>query len=221
MTAENLINPLIPALKSTDPVRRALAWMEEFSLRQLPVIDQRHFVGMATDTDLVDTNDPEALLGTLVLGGQYAHVQYRQHFYEVLRLAIDHGTHAVAVLDEDGFYAGLITVKDTITAFARSYAVQTRGGILVMALDERDYSLSEISRLVESNNAKILSAFVGEEEVYPRRLRLTLKINQTDLSHVAATFERFGYQITAQFSEAEVQETEKERLDILLRYLDI
>ena len=220
MTAEELINPLIPALMPTDPVGRARAWMDEFSLRQLALIEERRFVGMVADSALLESLPPDETLTSLPRGGQQACVRYDQHFYEVIRVAIDHGMHAVAVLDAEGCYAGLITLNDTITAFARSYAVQTRGGILVLLLEEHDYSLAEISRLVESNNVKVVSAFLSEDQTSPR-LRLTLKLNQNDVTRVAATLDRFGYTIVAQFDEAQTQETEKERLDILLRYLNI
>ncbi|SDK67561.1 CBS domain-containing protein [Catalinimonas alkaloidigena] len=221
MTAEELINPLIPALKPSDTVQRALAWMEEFAIRQLPVVQDRRYLGMVSEAMLMDGNQPEALIGSVELIAEKAYVGYFQHFYEVIRIAIDNGVHTVAVLDEDQLYAGVVTVNDTLAAFAQSYAVQRRGGILVLALTERDYSLSEISRLIESNDMKVLSAFVTYDEQDANRLRLTLKLNQTDISHATATLERFGYHIVAQFHENEAQDSERERLDILLKYLNI
>jgi acetoin utilization protein AcuB len=96
------------------------------------------------------------------------------------------------------------------------------GSILVLTMEERDYSLSQISRYVEENNAKILSAHVVTDEHDPYRIRLTLRLNTSNLARITATLERFGYLVSAQFSgTAEVGEDEQERFDALLRYLSV
>jgi hypothetical protein len=42
-----------------------------------------------------------------------------------------------------------------------------------------------------------------------------------DLSRIVATLERFGYKVIGRYQEAKPVENEKERIDMLLRYLDI
>jgi hypothetical protein len=115
---------------------------------------------------------------------------------------------------------GVITISDTLTAFARS-SMQEPGGILVLLMDERDYSLSEVSRLVESNDAKILSSYVCTDKTDATRIKLTIKINRNDLSRIIATFERFSYNIVAKFHHTQGNEDDKERIDLLLRYLNM
>jgi phage gp36-like protein len=89
-------------------------------------------------------------------------------------------------------------------------------------MEERDYSLTQISRYVEENNAKIISALVAQDEIDPYRIRLTLKLNTDNLARITATLERFGYVVTAQFSGTAVaSEDEQERYDALLRYLNV
>ena len=90
-----------------------------------------------------------------------------------------------------------------------------------LEVNQNDYSLSEISRLVESNGAKILSSIVNNDIFDANRIKLTLKINKTDLSSIVATFERFEYKIIAKFEDSEMESSDKERLDILFKYLDI
>ena len=88
-------------------------------------------------------------------------------------------------------------------------------------MSANDYSLAEIARLVESNNAKILSSSLKEDELDISKIKLTVKINQTDITHVIATLERFGYKVIAKYQETGQMEDQKERLDILMKYLDI
>jgi hypothetical protein len=81
--------------------------------------------------------------------------------------------------------------------------------------------LAEISRLVEENHAKILSSIIKEDPLDPGKIRLTLKINQADMSRIVATLERFNYKVIGRYQETKPIENERERIDMLLRYLDI
>jgi hypothetical protein len=108
-----------------------------------------------------------------------------------------------------------------LSSFAQTAAVQMPGGILVLSMRFVDYSLSEISRLIEENHAKILSCIVKEDPVEQEMIRLTLKINQLDLSRIVATLERFNYKVIGRYQESKPSGDEKDRIDMLLRYLDI
>ena len=110
-----------------------------------------------------------------MLVGKNCYVQLDTHFYDILKVAADNKLQVVAVLNEDQSYGGLITVQDTLTSFAQTAAVQLPGAILVLSMNHADYSLSEISRLIEENHAKILSSIVKEDPLDPAKLRLTLK----------------------------------------------
>ena len=144
-----------------------------------------------------------------------------QHFYDVIKIAADFQVQAVPVLDLESIYSGTISIEDTITAFAQTAAVQSQGAILVLSLKQIDYSLSEISRLIESDGGKVLGSAVNNDADDPTKMKLTLKLNKKDLSRIIATLERFGYKIVASFQETELISNDKERLDILMRYLDI
>lgn len=221
MIAEELINQMVPPLKLSDSGEKAVRWMEEFRLNQLPVVKNRKFLGLVTEENILDAKDKELLLSKIPFDFEHVHVQNNQHFYNVMELAIKNKVQVVPVLDELQEYLGVITVNDTIAAFGQMSAMQGQGGILVLCMAERDYSLSEISRLVESNNAKILSAYVSPDEADIFKIKLTLKINTVDLSRIVATLERFGYKITAQFQDGSEVQDDQDRLDMLLRYLNV
>ncbi|WP_345222630.1 CBS domain-containing protein [Hymenobacter koreensis] len=221
MLAEDLLNQMIPPLKVSDSAGKAARWLEEFHVDQLPVVQNREYRGMVTEADLIDVAaDPDQLLSTVPFGFADVHVQRDQHFYTVMEMAIRNKVQLVPVLGEESEYIGVVTVGDTLAAFGQLPGAAGDNGILVLAMDERDYSLSQISRYVEENNAKILSAHVAQDELEPHRIRLTLKINTGSMGRIVATLERFGYVITAQFSgSSEITESDQERLDSLMRYL--
>lgn len=221
MIAEDLINHMIPPLKTSDDAHKAIVWMEEFRCNQMPVVDEGKLLGFISEEMILETNDIEKRVGDFSHIGQNCYVNQSSHFYEILKIAADNKLQMVAVLNADNEYAGIITVQDTLTFFAQSAAVQMPGGILVLSMNHNDYSLAEISRLIEENHTKILSSIVKEDPLDHGKIRLTLKVNQLDLSRVVATLERFGYKVIGRYQESAPLGSEKERIDMLLRYLDI
>lgn len=221
MIAEELINQMIPPLKLYDTVEKALRWMDEFRVNELPVVSNRKYLGLATELSLIELSDREQSLKEVPLEFQDVHVMYMQHFYDVMEAAIKNKIQVVPVLDDMQEYMGIITINDTLAAFGQMSALQGQGGILVLSMPERDYSLSQISRLIEEENTKILSAYVSPDELDPYKIKLTLKLSTNDLTRIIATLERFDYRITAQFQDTSTFDVGKDRLDMLFKYLDI
>ena len=222
LLAEDLLNQMIPPLKGSDTTAKAARWLEEFHVNELPVLTDRRYRGLITEQDLADYENPDTQLAELPLRYADAYVQHDQHIYRIMERAIENKIQLVPVLDENQEYAGVVTVNDALAAFGPVPGPVGQGSILVLAMDERDYSLSQISRYVEENNAKILSAHVVADEHDPYRIRLTLRLNTDNLARITATLERFGYLVSAQFSgTATVSEDEQSRYDALLRYLSV
>lgn len=221
MIAFELINHMIPPLKVTDDGHKALVWMEELRTNQLPVVEKGRFLGFLSEEIIMEENDSTLTADEYDLDGEQCYVVENQHFYDIIKQASDHESQMVAVLTEEGVFSGVVSIEDTIAAFAQSTAVQESGAILVLSLKHHDYSLAEVSRLVEGENAKILSSCITNDARDTNLMKLTLKINQVDLSHISATFERFGYKIVGRFQEIENKSNEQERYDLLMKYLNI
>ncbi len=221
MLAEDLINHMIPPLKADDDAHKAIVWMDEFRCHHLPVVNDGKLLGFISEEIILESNNIDRKTSEFELVGAGCFVSLTSHFYDILKTAAEHKLQLVAVLDDAQQYVGVITVQDTIASFAQSAAVQMPGGILVLYMSHADYSLAEISRLIEENRAKILSSIVKEDPADPGKLRLTLKLNQLDLSRIVATLERFGYKVIGRYQESKPVASEKERIDMLLRYLDI
>jgi acetoin utilization protein AcuB len=222
MIAEDLINQMIPPLKTGDAAQQALNWMEKFRLTQLPVIDSDvSYKGLISENTILEAGDTDKKISELELEFADVYASPHTHFYDVIKMAIKNKLQLVAVVDNNKKFAGVISVHDTSSAMAQMFASQGAGGIIVLSMTERNYSLAEISRHVESNDIKILSAFVVEDEQDPSMIKVTLKFNKSDLSRLVATFERYNYKIIAKFQETELLSNDKERLDMLLKYLSI
>ncbi|MCZ8353707.1 MAG: CBS domain-containing protein [Cyclobacteriaceae bacterium] len=221
MLAKELINYMIPPLKGTDDAHKAIVWMEEFRCAHLPVIEENKLLGFISEEIILEANEIDKEVKDFQLTGQNSFVKNDTHFYDILKTATDNKIQMIAVLNEDDSYAGVITVQDTLASFAQAAAVQMPGSVLVLSMSFIDYSLATISRLIEENNAKVLSSLINEDPLDNSKIRLTLKLNQEDLSRIVATLERFGYRVIGRYQESKQAPPQKERLDMLLRYLDI
>ncbi|WP_215224283.1 CBS domain-containing protein [Echinicola shivajiensis] len=221
MQAYEFINNMIPPLKLTDKVKMALSWMEEIRTDVLPVVEEGMFKGLVTDEMIYNFNREDILIADLPLESEGCFVSKEKHIYDVLRVASEYQTNMVAVVDKDNIYHGVVTLEDAIAAFADSMAIQAQGGVLVLSMFMTDYSLFEIARVIESENAKILSSFLTSDPLDDSKIKVILKIDKTELRHVKATLERFGYKVIDHYQEEMTQSGEQDRLDNLLRFLNI
>ncbi|GAB3231432.1 CBS domain-containing protein [Algoriphagus aestuariicola] len=221
MQAYEFINSLIPPLKLSDRAGMALAWMEEIRTDSLPVADQGRFLGFIGDEVIFELNDPEQLVGTIELEAGACWVYSDKHIYDVLRVASENQSNLVAVLDRENSYLGVISMEDAIAAFADSLSIKSQGSVLILSMNMTDYLLSEISRLVESENTKILSSFITNDPLDSDKIKLTLKLDKPELRHVKATLERFGYRVIDHYQEETGISSEEDRIGNLLRFLDI
>lgn len=221
MIAAEIINHMIPPLKISDDAHKAVVWMEEFRCNHIPVVNENILLGFISEEMILEVNDIEKKIGEIELVGKDCSVSEGSHFYDILKVAGEHKLQIVGVHNENKEYEGVITVQDIMTSFAQTAAVQMAGGILVLSLDLIDYSLAEISRLVEENSAKILSSTMVEDPMDNRKIKVTLKINQLDLTRIIATLERFGYRIIGRYQEAKKEFEDTDRIDMLMKYLNI
>ena len=221
MVAKDLISQVIPSLKTSDSGQTALNWMEIFRISHLPIVNNQDFLGLISDSDIYDMNQPEEPIGNHSLTLLKPYVKTEQHLFEVIGLASRLKLTVVPVLDEKLHYKGVITTTDLIRYLAGISSMEQPGGIIVLELIERDYSLSQIAQIVEGNNVKVLSMYITSPPD-STRLEVTIKLNTNDLTSVIRTFERYNYEVkTWVTSDDEMDRFYSERFDLLMKYLNM
>ncbi len=221
MIAKELISEVVPALKTSDTGLKALSWMEIFRISHLPIVNNKEFLGLISDTDIYDLNLADEPIGNHNLSLFSPFVLAGQHIYEVIELVSRLNLTVVPVLDDKKNYLGLITTNDLIQYFADLMAVKNPGGIIVLELHQNDYSLIKIAEIIESNDAKILSLYISSPDE-SMKLEVILKVNRTDLTSIIHTFERFNYNIKASFmAEDEMDSLYNSRFESFMKYLNI
>ena len=221
MIARELINSLIPALRARDDIAKATSLMDDLIVAQLPVVDDNSFKGFITNDMLFDDLLNHTTVGQYQLKGIDCFVRQDQHFYEIVKVLSDSDQSIVAVIDEQDTYLGAVDATALMQAFAQTTAVQSPGGIIELLVNQIDYSLSEITRLIEADGVKIIGCFLRNDAHDPTKIRVALKLDKKSITRTVATLERFNYHVQALFQEELIDSYEKERLDALLKYLDM
>ena len=220
MHAIDLITPDIPPLRPQDDVSRALDWMEEFKVGHLPVVEGRRLVGMVKDTDLVDRNDPRASIAAVMDQVEVPFAKGGQHIYEVMKLFSERGLTVVPVVSDMGEYLGTITEHEALRRLAQVTNISDPGSIVVLEMNQVDYSLQQIARIVEGNDAKVLSVY-GHSLPGSTRMEVTLKINREDISDILQSFDRYEIHVKTTYQGSRFHDDLRGRYDELMRFINL
>jgi CBS domain-containing protein len=218
MRAIELITEEIPPLTHTDTGENALRWMDELKVSHLPVLKNGNFVGVLSESDVLDKMHLDEKLDKLFDHLPRPYVFANAHIYEVLAKISEHRVSVLPVLDENEKYLGCTSVYHLLTVIANTGSIRESGGILVVEMNAVDYSMAQIGQIVESNNAKILSSYIMSS-VDSTKVEVTLKINQIELSSIIRTFERYDYVVKAAFQKSEVDDDMQQRFDALMNFM--
>lgn len=220
MIAIDLITDEIPPLMHTDTGEKALSWMEEFKVSHLAVLKSGNFVGVVSESILLDQEDLSLTLDKLFqhLPRPFSHVG--DHIYQVLARISEYHLSLIPILDNDEQYIGCADVHHLLTLMANTGSIKEIGGILVVEMSSSDYSMAQIGQIVESNDAKILSSYIMSSSD-STNIEVTLKINTLELDRIIRTFERYDYVIKASFQKSRFGEDLQFRYDALINYLNL
>lgn len=219
MLANSLISHLIQPLKTSDTGLEALKLMNEHHCRHLPIVNNQQLLGLISEEDIL-THPIDEQIGSYNLSLQKSYLEEDDHLYEAIRLIGENKLTLIPVIDADKNYVGCINQDDLLTFFANIGSFTEPGSIVVLQMNKRDYSLAEISRIVESEQAAILSTFITTN-LHSEQVDVTIKINRNTIENIVAAFERFEYVIKASFQEEEYLNSLKDRYDALISYLNV
>lgn len=192
--------------------------MDDWKVSHLPVVDGPNLVGLLDENTLLGYDDEKVRIQELPLLEH--RVNKEDHIFEVIKIISDFKLSTVPVVGEEGRYLGEISLSSVMGYLAEMDSVRSEGAVIVLEMNMIDYSLVEIARLVEENDAKILSATITNLEG-SRLSEVSLKINKTAIRGIIQGFQRFDYKIKAFYDAPNYEDDMHRRYDELMRYLDI
>jgi len=219
MKAKDLINYMIPPLKKEDEITRAKQWMDEFRVKELPVIDSGKLIGFISEEMLYDSEIMYAEVGAYPLVSSTCRVVAWTHYYDILKILKEHKMGMIAVVEED-FFLGVVVIEDILNEFAQTAIVNTEGAIVTLKSTLNNYSLNEISKIVEINESMIVGVNLKPNIEDPSLVDIELRINSLDVNQISNMLSKNGYTVTSSFNTEDKSFDEKERLDLLMKFIE-
>jgi hypothetical protein len=216
--SEYIINDIKP-LNKNSKISELQSLFNQLTYSHIPIENDDHiYLGCFSETDAYCFESEKPL-------SEYSHamedffVRKNTLWLDVLEAFARNAANIMPVLNEENVYLGYYELNDIISLFGDSPFFTAPGGILVIEKGINDYSFSEISQIIESNNGKILGAFVSR--IKNDMVQITIKIGNAGLSSIMQTFRRYNYNVVSGNEEDSYTESLKERSDYLNKYLNI
>jgi CBS domain-containing protein len=219
MLVSDIIQASIPVLHYTDTVQDAIALLQDNNVQHLAVMNNETYEGMLSMDELLSVDEAD---NVAALAGKLIHVSIseNQHFLTALKLIAEYGITTLPVLSTGKEYLGVVTETILIQTLATFLNVEVPGGVFMLEMPSEKFSIGEICRLVETNDA-----FVTQVNTYTDHLSgmliVTFKINKTEVSDVLATLQRYEYNVKYFFGEEHYENTLKENFENLMAYLNV
>lgn len=220
MLTIELINNNIPRLQLKDSVSKALRLISDFRVTHLPVIKDDKFLGLISEDDLLDQDESKMPMELMQEFFVRAAVRDNEHFLNAVTCSNQFDTTVVPVINEENDLMGVITTNELLKTLGNFAGTNEIGGIIVLEMERSQFAISEISRIVESNDATILhlNTTVHAET---GMLTVTLHINKKEIAAVVATFERYDYDVIYYFGNENFENEIHSNYRHLMNYLDL
>lgn len=220
MLAIELNTNLIPSLQLDDTVGKALQIINDCKVSHLSVISDDKYLGLISEAELLTAGNE--MMQINLLQGEFINVSVKEgdHFLKAVTISNQYQTSVVPVINEERDLMGSISGPDLLRTLGNFSGSNETGGIIVLEMKRSQFSISEISRIVESNEA-IVSHLNTTVHPQTGMLTVTININKKDLSMVVAAFERYEYDVTYYFGEEKFENQIQSNYLHLMNYLDI
>jgi len=190
----------------------------QLTYSHVPIKKDGVFIGCLSEND-VYCLEPDQSIGEILYAIEEFFVKNNSTWLNILGEFASNDCNIMPVLDQKNNYLGYYQLVDIISIFNKTPFFSQTGGVIVIEKAYNDYSMSEISQIIESNNIKLLGLFVSAQN--NGMTQITIKIENSGLSAVFEAFRRYGYNIISGHEDDEFLNTLKDRSNYLDRYLNL
>ena len=192
--------------------------MNDYHVAHLPVVEDESYLGIISEEQLLQSDD-ESLLEQLAISDGATSVQGSDHFLKAIQTAVVNKLSIVPVVEEK-LLVGIVTYNDLLRNASEFMSLNDPGALIVLELDSRSYSFTEINRIVESTDAQItqLNTYTDAETGL---MQVTIRVSKLEVSDLIATFQRYEYNVKHYFGEELYDNELRSNFDNLMNYLDI
>ncbi len=215
---EYVLNSL-PIFEVGDSLKEVINFFESTAYSHVAVKEEDVFLGLLSANDL-PCFEAENKVQDFRFQLENFFVTPQTLWLDVLEKFTRNEANVVPVLDDASQrILGYYDLNDIVAHFISTPFFTEPGGVLVVSKGIKDYSLSEVTQIVETNNGKLLGAFITDNE--NDVVQVTMKINSGNLNEIIQTFRRYSYTIIFGNNDDQFLEDLKERSAYLDKYLNV
>ena len=218
MITKKLISKEIQTITLEYSGAEVLAIMQENHISHIAILSNNELLGIISEEDIWSMHDENNKVESIKEKIKHFFMPLGKDVFEIINYMDKHKLSLLPMLNH-GKYIGSITYESIISSLASIVAIQESGGVIILEMMKKEYSMSEIAQIVESNGARILSAYITDVDDRDV-IKLTLKLNIIDIAPVIQTFERYKYTVAASYNQSENKDNLGDRYDLLMRYLN-
>ncbi len=217
MVLKNLITNDFKPFGSDRSLHDFKVLAHDFKLSHVPVVEKDYFKGVLNEECFEECENKT--LRELLSHLEKFSLTPSQTIFQAVNMFRLYGTNFIAIVSEDEKYLGYITVEDVLAEWSKSPYISEPGALLIVETNLKDYSMSEVSKIVESNNARIYGMNI--HRFMEDRIQVLLKISAANVDSVIETFERFNYTLIFKSSSTEKDNFLQDRYNQFMNFLDI
>ena len=220
MLTSELIDHNIPRLQLLDSVIKARQLITDFKLTHLPVVTEDKFLGLISEEDLLDIEEIKTTIEHIQECFIVDFLQDDVHFLNAINDCNQFESNIVPIVTKNKDFCGVITASCLLKTIGEFSGANEIGGLIILEMERINFSISEISRIIENNDSTILhlNTITNKET---GMLIVTLHINNRDLASIVSTFERYKYNVHYHFGAMEIKDTTDHNYKNLMKYLDL
>jgi CBS domain-containing protein len=202
----------------TETVADIQDFFAESTFSHFPLLDNGVYIGCISAVDS-ETFESEKNITDYRYAFEGFFVRDNMIWLDVLEVFARNNANVVPILDANNKYIGYYEITDIIKFLNETPFLKETGGIIVVEKPTADYSMSQITQIVESNNGKLLGVFVSEANA--EKVQVTIKTTLGSVNEIIQTFRRYNYQIVSEHNEDNYLNSLKERSEYLDKYLNM
>ncbi len=221
MFAKQAINTDIKPLSPKDTIDQARLRMEQINVTTLPVVDETtgKLVGQV-GAEMFYGTDPHTPVSELQME-EAVKIYLNQHIFEAARLMLQYELRLLSVVDGERVFKGMVEKHTVLESLTHMLNLAEYGSVITLELVQRDFTLSEIVHIIETEGAKILGITVEQSEPNEGSFKVSIKLNLKDVSRVAAALRRYDYAVLTESASEPFGRDIEHRADELIKYLDM
>ena len=214
---QHVINDLTP-IEADTKISELRVVFNQLTYSHIPIQKNGVFLGCLSENNIYCL-DSDKIINDILYAIEGFYVKKNSTWLNVLGEFASNDCNIMPVLDSKNNYLGYYQLVDIISLFNKTPFLLEPGGIIIVEKAYNDYSLSEISQIIESNNVKLLGLFVSSQE--DDMTQITIKIENSGLNAIFESLRRYGYNIILGHEDDEFLKMLKDRSSYLNRYLNL